>query len=286
MYTCVIHRFFDEKRRDYFVMYIHHIVTIALVGELRRVFWSSRIFFCIIILLQQSPLLSLTTRFNPPTPPTLSLAGVSWSWGYLRIGLLVMYVHDVSDIFVDLLKMVNYLKLEGRQGWFGSEIAYVSCVSMWIYYRLYQFPVRVLDSSFTIAWGLFAPDEWDFSWWDFLTRGYHEEMPYYMEMNVCLFLLLIMHTYWFYLLAMVGYRILTESAREASRQEYEGDSDVEDEGEGEDSPKKPLAAKRRPSPTASSESTSSSGSGSSANGTQAVGGKGGDLRQRGNAAKR
>jgi len=32
VYTCVIHRFFDERRKDYFVLYIHHIVTIMLVG--------------------------------------------------------------------------------------------------------------------------------------------------------------------------------------------------------------------------------------------------------------
>ena len=32
MYTCLKHRFVDERRKDYFVMYLHHIVTIALVG--------------------------------------------------------------------------------------------------------------------------------------------------------------------------------------------------------------------------------------------------------------
>ena len=35
VYTCVIHRFFDERRKDYFVLYIHHIVTIMLVGAWR-----------------------------------------------------------------------------------------------------------------------------------------------------------------------------------------------------------------------------------------------------------
>jgi hypothetical protein len=33
VYTCIIHRFFDERKRDYFVLYLHHIVTIALVGK-------------------------------------------------------------------------------------------------------------------------------------------------------------------------------------------------------------------------------------------------------------
>ena len=34
VYTCVVHRFFDERRKDYFVLYVHHLVTIMLVGEL------------------------------------------------------------------------------------------------------------------------------------------------------------------------------------------------------------------------------------------------------------
>lgn len=33
VFTCMIHRFFDERRKDYFVMYIHHVCTIGLVGE-------------------------------------------------------------------------------------------------------------------------------------------------------------------------------------------------------------------------------------------------------------
>lgn len=33
VYTCLVHRFWDERRKDYFVMYVHHIVTIMLVGK-------------------------------------------------------------------------------------------------------------------------------------------------------------------------------------------------------------------------------------------------------------
>lgn len=54
-------------------------------------------------------------------------------------------------------------------------------------------------------------------------------MPNYFEANVLLFTLQALHVYWFHLFLMIGYRILTESTREASRQEYEGDSDGESE---------------------------------------------------------
>ena len=34
--------------------------------------------------------------------------------------------------------MVNFLKLEGPRGWFASEIAYVTALVVWVYYRLYE----------------------------------------------------------------------------------------------------------------------------------------------------
>jgi TLC domain len=30
-YTCFVHRFVDVRRKDYYVMYVHHVITIALV---------------------------------------------------------------------------------------------------------------------------------------------------------------------------------------------------------------------------------------------------------------
>ena len=54
------------------------------------------------------------------------------------------------------------------------------------------------------------------------------DLPWHFHLNVMLFCLLLLHIYWFHLFLMIGYRILTESAREASRQEYEGDSDEEE----------------------------------------------------------
>ena len=149
---------------------------------------------------------------------------MSWINGYLRIGLLVLYVHDVSDVFVDLLKLSNYLKLEGPRCFFGTEIAYVATVTGWMYWRLYQYPVRVIWASFTGMLRVTAPSAssphtlFGFS---FTTP----DMPLIIELYVLLTLLLVLHVYWFHLFAMIGYRILTENVREASRQEYEGDSD-------------------------------------------------------------
>ncbi len=203
----------------------------------------------------------------------------------MRVGLLVLYVHDVSDIFVDLLKMVNYLKMcvvlgripragrpragqscararparqrpnlappslppapyprrEGMSGFMATEIAYVSCVLSWVYFRLYQFPFRAIRASFVEPLRLLAKHprvasvvlglEW-----------FPPDLPLYTELNMLLFTLLALHVYWFHLFLMIGWRIVNEGPREASRQEYEGDSDTDETGTKEALKDAPAAA--------------------------------------------
>ena len=204
VYTCAVHRFLDERRRDYYVMYAHHIVTILLVLG-------------------------------------------SWEAGgaALRIGLLVLYVHDASDVFIDLLKMVNFSKLEGARGFFASEAAYVAAIVAWGWFRFYQYPARVLKAAIVEAFRVRGPPlPGDGTLASALAQPLPALLDYYAAVcagvgipvwpfgKYLLLFLLGLHFYWGYLLAMVGYRILTESAREASRQEYEGASDQDDDDGG------------------------------------------------------
>lgn len=160
--------------------------------------------------------------------------------------MLVMFVHDASDIFIDVLKMTNLLKLEGPRGWFLSEAAYVASLVAWAYFRLYEYPFRVMHSSFILAYRVTAtqPRSWD----DGGPFGLvPPELPLLLYNNILLGLLLCMHVYWFYLLMRVGFRIVTESAAQASRMEYEGDSDVEDEaGAREQIGARPAGSARAP----------------------------------------
>ena len=103
-----------------------------------------------------------------------------------------MYVHDVSDIFVDLLKLTNYLRLEGRKGWFGSEIAYVTCMVAWSWWRLYQYPFRVVHSSVFDVFRLLAPAQQGNK------AGRHgygfffpPDLPLYTELNALLVILMV-----------------------------------------------------------------------------------------------
>ena len=75
---------------------------------------------------------------------TIALVGVSYYYNYLRVGVLVLYIHDVSDIPVDLLKLCNYCQLEGPKGLFLTELAFVTNLLTWTYYRLYLLSTTVL----------------------------------------------------------------------------------------------------------------------------------------------
>ena len=65
----------------------------------------------------------------------------------LAIGLVVLAVHDSSDVVLDLMKMANYMKLEGRHGGFIVEALFVlNTFVTWPWLRLYRFPVSVVQS--------------------------------------------------------------------------------------------------------------------------------------------
>lgn len=174
IYTCYVHRFRDKPRKDYFVMYLHHVLTIALV------------------------------------------AGSAYT-GVYRIGLLVLFVHDFSDVFVDLLKICNYLNLEGPAGLFLSEASYLANLGMWMYWRLWVYPSKVLNSSFFESAELCTDNEWAFS-----PIG----VSFWGASNIMLHTLLALHVWWYFLMLRIGYKIVMGSgAHQAGREEYEGDSD-------------------------------------------------------------
>lgn len=104
--TGISHKWFDERRKDYVQMMIHHIVTVMLV----------------------------ITAINN---------------GEHAFGLVVLVVHDTSDIVIDLLKMANYMKLEDKHGFFLTEVLFVTNTFIsWPYMRLFVFPAYVISGEF------------------------------------------------------------------------------------------------------------------------------------------
>ena len=50
---------------------------------------------------------------------TIALVTTSTEHNYMSTGVMVLLVHDSSDVILDLMKMANYLKLEGWRGCFA-----------------------------------------------------------------------------------------------------------------------------------------------------------------------
>jgi len=213
--TCFSHKYVEEKHKDYFLMYSHHLVTIALVIG-------------------------------------------SYVFGYTHIGIVVLFIHDVSDIPIDCLKLANYLKLEDKPGFFIVEMSYTSVMVVWLYMRLYLYPVYViywavfvevscLKDSKTMAGGLtscaryvrdFCEDgvEMDvLSNWPF-SSGQCEDWAAAHALVVApimfglLTALFFMHILWYKLLAGIGLKLIVgTNAHQVGREDYEGHSDDEKE---------------------------------------------------------
>ncbi|GAB5356946.1 hypothetical protein AAMO2058_000331900 [Amorphochlora amoebiformis] len=150
---------------------------------------------------------------------TIALVLVSYAVGrYATFGLVVFMLHDVSDIPLDIMKMLNLLRIENRAGFYGAEIGYVTLMPIWIYCRLYLFPVWII---FYGVWGSMymerAPDGEQY-WCSALKGKAGEELKLagreeflesvFQEDCVCcgglmcfimLFTLLILHVWWTYL---------------------------------------------------------------------------------------
>lgn len=73
---------------------------------------------------------------------TIGLVGLSYQYNYVRFGVAVLLIHDASDILVDLMKLANYLKLEGRRALWATELLFAANLLSWCFFRLYLLPVQ------------------------------------------------------------------------------------------------------------------------------------------------
>lgn len=196
IYTCFIHVALDHRRKDYFVMYIHHIVTLSLI------------------------VLSFTSQSH-------------------RVGFLVMFVHDISDIFIDSMKMSNYLGLGDAKAYYITEASYVATILSWAYFRLYEFPFRVIFAAFK-ALPETCPETWaDISRMPFFMDGliarFHNDCIPNVYNNITLLCILaVLHVWWFALLLNIGLSLASgTSTKEVSETSYEGNMDLEHDHEEE-----------------------------------------------------
>lgn len=154
---------------------------------------------------------------------TIALVAGSYLPQLLPIGVCVLFLHDFSDIPLDILKMSNYAKLEGWNGLFVTEVMFVVLFVEWFYIRVYLYPVKLLQSSIFEAKAICSPET------SVLDVG--DNIPYWLVLNGLLVTLWFLHVWWGVLIVRLLVGILTKGSHAAAEDEYEGvssDSDKRD----------------------------------------------------------
>jgi len=134
----------------------------------------------------------------------------SWGWGLFRVGLLVLVLHDCSDIFLEGAKCFNYIGLKTI-----TTVLFVLLVITFFICRLVLYPLVCLRSTLFEADVVIAAQGIHYEWY---------EKPLFNGLLIVLFLLQI---YWFRELLKVVRRALSGSAlsdhREQGAQSVEKD---------------------------------------------------------------
>jgi len=114
---------------------------------------------------------------------------------FTRIGSMVFLVHDLSDIPVDMSKLANFLKMKQT-----TTYCFVLMCVVWLYTRLYILPFVIYRSILYESY-LLIVDEW--------TSLYFIGYRYFFHILVCA--LIVLHSFWFFLLLKIGYGMLTKN---------------------------------------------------------------------------
>ncbi|XP_028257241.1 ceramide synthase 2 [Parambassis ranga] len=143
---------------------------------------------------------------------TLILLSFSWCANYIRVGTLVMLVHDASDVLLESAKLSNYAKWENT-----CKTLFILFAIVFMVTRLVIFPFWLIHCT-----------------WVYPVLHYPAFFGYYF-FNVMLVVLLCLHIYWAYLiLCMIRkfiFGTLTRDERSENEEEDdENSSQTEDEG--------------------------------------------------------
>ncbi|XP_033821617.1 ceramide synthase 2-like [Periophthalmus magnuspinnatus] len=145
---------------------------------------------------------------------TIFLIGFSYCSNYVRVGTLVMLVHDSSDFFLESAKMLHYAELTCI-----CDTLFVIFAVVFLFTRLVVFPFRVVHSTLIVSLDFFEP-----------FFGYY-------FFNALLLVLQALHIFWAYLILRMVYKFafagkVEKDERSDEESEEEDEQELEDEGDG------------------------------------------------------
>ncbi|XP_054039041.1 ceramide synthase 5 isoform X2 [Rissa tridactyla] len=172
-WSLMFSQFTDIKRKDFLIMFVHHLATIGLIT-------------------------------------------FSYMNNMVRVGTLVLCLHDASDFLLEAAKLANYAKYQRLCDAFFMLFGVVFIVT-----RLGIYPFWILNTTLFESWELIGPYP---SWWLF---------------NGLLVTLQILHIIWSYLIVRTAYKALVRGKIGAAQfhplhVSKDDRSDVESSSEEED----------------------------------------------------
>ncbi|MGH0156637.1 UNVERIFIED_CONTAM: hypothetical protein FKN15_032289 [Acipenser sinensis] len=117
---------------------------------------------------------------------TIGLISFSYVNNMLRVGTLVMCVHDASDFLLEAAKMANYAKYQHL-----CDMLFVGFSMVFVGTRLGIYPLWVLNTTLFESWEIIGPYP---SWWLF---------------NALLLVLQVLHVIWSYLILRIAFKALS-----------------------------------------------------------------------------
>ncbi|XP_068776038.1 ceramide synthase 4 isoform X4 [Struthio camelus] len=139
---------------------------------------------------------------------TIFLISFSYCANYIRIGTLVMVIHDASDCFLEPTKILNYMKWKKT-----CDCLFMIFSAVFLISRLVIFPYVVLYNTYYYSMEIFQP-----------FFGYY-------FMNTLLITLQLLHVFWSYLIIHMVYKFILQGTMEKDMRSDTEESDKDEERE-------------------------------------------------------
>ncbi len=131
---------------------------------------------------------------------TIFLIVFSYNANLIRIGTMVLFVHDGSDVLLELAKLFNY------SAWrTGADVTFVLFAISFFVFRLVIYPMHVLNSAM------------------FGSQKYFGTMYLTIFFPALLCMLLVLHVFWFSTIVKMMFQFLTDGLKGDARSDSESE---------------------------------------------------------------
>jgi len=128
-----------------------------------------------------------------------SLILYSFAIRYYKIGVIVLFLHDINDVILEFTKLCVAFKSRGGKYHLIPDITsiagFLTFASLWFYCRLYVYPVKVLYSC------------------GYISKQLLPTAPFYFFFNGMLWMLFFMNIWWFQFIVWLIIRIIIGKSR-------------------------------------------------------------------------